>query len=60
MAEHAANAFLKPDKAHVLIVEARFYDDLADALLEGAKAALEEAGRPTMSSPCRARWKCRR
>lgn len=29
---------------HLLIVEARFYDDLADALLEGAKAALEEAG----------------
>ena len=27
-----------------LIVEARFYDDLADALLEGAKAALDEAG----------------
>lgn len=44
MAEHAANAFLKPDKAHVLIVEARFYDDLADALLDGAKAALTEAG----------------
>lgn len=44
MAEHAANAFLKPeDKAHLLIVEARFYDDLADALLEGAKAALEDA-----------------
>jgi len=28
----------------ILIVEARFYDDLADALLEGAKAALDEAG----------------
>ena len=25
----------------VLIVEARFYDDLADALLDGARAALE-------------------
>ena len=45
MAEHAANAnFHKPDKAHVLIVEARFYDDLADALLDGAKSALDEAG----------------
>ncbi len=44
MAEHAANAFLKPEKkAHLLIVEARFYDDLADALLAGAKAALDEA-----------------
>jgi 6,7-dimethyl-8-ribityllumazine synthase len=27
-----------------LIIEARFYDDLADTLLEGAKAALDEAG----------------
>ncbi len=32
------------DKAHILIIEARFYDDLADALLDGAKSALEEAG----------------
>lgn len=30
--------------AHILIVEARFYDDLADALLDGAKAALDAAG----------------
>ncbi|MBB3453720.1 6,7-dimethyl-8-ribityllumazine synthase [Rhizobium sp. BK313] len=29
---------------HILIVEARFYDDMADALLDGAKTALEEAG----------------
>ncbi|PRD41995.1 6,7-dimethyl-8-ribityllumazine synthase [Phyllobacterium phragmitis] len=29
---------------HLLIVEARFYDDLADALLNGAKLALDEAG----------------
>ncbi len=28
----------------LLIVEARFYDDLSDALLQGAKAALDEAG----------------
>ncbi|TGP41594.1 6,7-dimethyl-8-ribityllumazine synthase, partial [bacterium M00.F.Ca.ET.229.01.1.1] len=29
-------AFIRPkDKAHLLIVEARFHDDLADALLEG-------------------------
>ena len=28
----------------MLIVEARFYDDLADALLEGAKDALREQG----------------
>jgi 6,7-dimethyl-8-ribityllumazine synthase len=31
-------------KFHLLIVEARFYDDLADALLDGAKAALDRAG----------------
>jgi 6,7-dimethyl-8-ribityllumazine synthase len=31
-------------KPHLLIVEARFYDDLADALLGGAKAALAAAG----------------
>jgi 6,7-dimethyl-8-ribityllumazine synthase len=31
-------------KSHLLIVEARFYDDLADALLDGAKAALDRAG----------------
>lgn len=29
---------------HILIVEARFYDALSDALLEGAVTALEEAG----------------
>ena len=31
-------------KPHLLIVEARYYDGLADALLDGAKAALDEAG----------------
>ena len=30
--------------AHILIVEARFYDDIADALLQGAIRALEAAG----------------
>lgn len=29
---------------HLLIVEARFYDDMSDALLKGATAALQEAG----------------
>jgi 6,7-dimethyl-8-ribityllumazine synthase len=29
---------------HLLIVEARFYDDISDALLSGAKAALASAG----------------
>ena len=38
-------AFIRPEgKAHLLIVEARFHEGLADALLAGAKAALEEAG----------------
>ncbi|MEO3387632.1 6,7-dimethyl-8-ribityllumazine synthase [Mesorhizobium sp. CAU 1741] len=32
------------DPLKILIVEARFYDDLSDALLAGAKAALDEAG----------------
>ena len=31
------------EKPHLLVVEARFYDDLADALLGGAKAALDRA-----------------
>lgn len=30
--------------AHLLIVEARFYDHLNDLLIEGAKAAIEAAG----------------
>lgn len=32
------------DKPHVLIVEARFYDDIQDALLEGATRTLKKAG----------------
>ena len=31
-------------KPHILIVEARFYDDISDALLNGAKSALGEGG----------------
>ncbi|MEO5755397.1 MAG: 6,7-dimethyl-8-ribityllumazine synthase [Mesorhizobium sp.] len=34
----------KNKKLKLLIIEARFYDDLADALLDGAKAALDDAG----------------
>ena len=33
----------KHKKQHLLIVEARFYDDMADALLDGAKSALDAA-----------------
>ena len=32
------------DAPHLLIVEARFYDDMADAILEGATDALKDAG----------------
>jgi len=34
----------KNDKPRLLIVEARFYDHIADALLKGATRILEEAG----------------
>ncbi|KQZ13305.1 6,7-dimethyl-8-ribityllumazine synthase [Mesorhizobium sp. Root554] len=44
ISEHG-KAFIRPQKkAHLLIVEARFHDDLADALLDGATSALKEAG----------------
>jgi len=32
------------DGPHILIVEARFYEDIADELFEGAKAVIEAAG----------------
>ena len=32
------------DIPHILIVEARFYEDIADALVQGATARLEQAG----------------
>lgn len=32
------------DQPHILIVEARFYEDLLDAMLTGAKRALDKAG----------------
>lgn len=35
---------MSDEKTRILIVEARFYDHLADHLLRGAKAALDEAG----------------
>jgi 6,7-dimethyl-8-ribityllumazine synthase len=42
--DHGKAFSLPEGKANLLIVEARFYDDLADALLDGAKAALDGAG----------------
>jgi len=41
---HQTKPLPMPERAHILIIEARFYEDLADALLEGAKAALDAAG----------------
>ncbi|MBO6638240.1 MAG: 6,7-dimethyl-8-ribityllumazine synthase [Roseitalea sp.] len=35
---------MSSEKAHLLIVEARFYDAMSDALLDGAKSAIEDAG----------------
>jgi 6,7-dimethyl-8-ribityllumazine synthase len=40
----AAKAAPKKAGVRILIVEARFYDRIADALLAGAKAALDAAG----------------
>jgi 6,7-dimethyl-8-ribityllumazine synthase len=43
----AATNATRPDSlegARVLVVEARFYDDIANALLEGATSALKAAG----------------
>ncbi len=34
----------EPTKAHILILEARFYDELCDELCRGAIAAIERAG----------------
>ena len=43
-AKRAATGAAKSDKLRILIVEARFYDDFADALLRGAMRVLDEAG----------------
>ena len=44
ISEHG-KAFIRPErKAHLLIIEARFHEGLADALLDGATNALDEAG----------------
>ena len=43
--------------ARILIVEARFYDDIADALLAGAMKVLDEARPRSIASACPARSK---
>src|SRR5512139_2289179 len=40
----APKAAAKPAAPHVLIVEARYYDSIADELLRGASTVLAEAG----------------
>jgi 6,7-dimethyl-8-ribityllumazine synthase len=44
IAEPRREAVTEPTRAFVLIVEARYYDELADELLAGATARLERAG----------------
>ncbi len=39
-----SEASREPTPARILIVEARFYDDIADALLDGARSALTAVG----------------
>ena len=45
--------------ARILVVEARYYEDIADMLLRGAKRVLRDAARRSTSSPCPARSKSR-
>ncbi len=40
---HPGGGRRSPDRPHLLIIEARFYDDIADLLLKGAGRALEAA-----------------
>ena len=42
--DHPADGGRRGDGPHLLIVEARFYDDISDLLLTGARGALEAAG----------------
>jgi 6,7-dimethyl-8-ribityllumazine synthase len=43
-AQQRRDTSTEPTRAHILIVEARFYDALADELLKGAVARLKAAG----------------
>ena len=43
-AQKRSDKALEPVRAHILIVEARFYPHLNDMLLEGARKAIEAAG----------------
>ena len=45
---------------HILIVEARFYEDIADELVRGAIIELEKPAPPMTGSPFPARSRSRR
>jgi len=40
----SVESFKFDEKPHIMVVESRFYEDVAALLLKGAKAALEKAG----------------
>jgi 6,7-dimethyl-8-ribityllumazine synthase len=44
MAEPQRSDFVRVEGAHLLIVAARYYPDIVDALIEGASEAIVEAG----------------
>jgi len=46
MVSHGPKAEARPpvQGARILVVEARFYDDIADELLKGARAVIEQSG----------------
>ncbi len=44
ISQHGKAFILPKDKAHMLIIEARYHDAISDALLDGATNALDEAG----------------
>ena len=45
---------------HVMIVEARFYDEIADLQIQGVKKLWQKSTRAMKLSACRARWKFQR
>jgi 6,7-dimethyl-8-ribityllumazine synthase len=44
VSEHPTGGRPEDSEQHLLIVEARFYSEISDMLLEGARRALEQAG----------------
>ena len=58
-AEAASSGTRGSQGAHILIIEAPYYEAISDELAAGAIAELEPRGPPTSASWCRARWKFR-